>query len=80
MEHAPDFLEGVHATADAERLHRQAARLGAEWLAAPLSGFWTRLASEWAARSVAATNYSTHQADMEAVRALVAQEKAWGAR
>lgn len=77
MEHAPDFLEGVHATADAERLHRQAARLGAEWLATPLAGFWTRLASEWATRSVVATNYSTHQADMEAVRMLVAQEKAW---
>ncbi len=80
MEHAPDFLEGVHATADAERLHRQAARLGAEWLATPLAGFWTRLASEWATRSVVATNYSTHQADMEAVRMLVAQEKAWMAR
>ncbi len=80
MEHAPDFLEGVHATADAERLHRQAARLGAEWLATPLSGFWTRLASEWATRSVATTNYSTHQADMEAVRMLVAQEKAWAVR
>ena len=80
MEHAPDFLEGVHVTADAERLHRQAARLGAEWLAAPLSGFWTRLASEWATRSVATTNYSTHQADMEAMRALVAVEKEWSQR
>lgn len=80
MGHAPDFLDGVHATADAERLHRQAARLGAEWLSAPLSSFWTRLASEWATRSVATTNYSTHQADMEAVRALVAQEKAWAAQ
>ncbi len=80
MEHAPDFLADAHATADAERLHRQAARLGAEWLVTPLSGLWTRLASEWATRNVATTNYSTHQADMEAVRALVAQEKAWAAK
>ena len=64
MEHAPDFLADAHATADAERLHRQAARLGAEWLVTPLSGLWTRLASEWATRNVATTNYSTHQADM----------------
>ena len=82
MGHAADFLaqEQAHATADAERLHRQVARLGAQWLSTPLSGFWTRLASEWATRSVATTNYSTHQADMEAVRALVAQERAWAAR
>lgn len=77
MEQAPDFLEKGHAMPDAERLHRQAARLGAEWLAAPLSGFWTRMATDWANRSVVGTNYSTHQADMEAMRALVAQEKDW---
>lgn len=78
--HTPDFLDGVQATADAERLHRQAARLGAEWIATSLAGFWTQLAEAWATRSVAATNYSTHQADMEAVRALVMQEADWAKR
>lgn len=64
---------------DIRRLHRQASRLGAEWLSLPLADFWTRLAREQAALDVAAGTYSTHQADLEALRTLRRQEANWEA-
>lgn len=72
--------EGDRVDADAERLHRQASRLGAEWLSAPFADFWSKLGNELATRSIVASGYSTHQADMEAIRSLIAQESAWGMR
>ena len=80
MEQGLGIWEGERIDADAERLHRQASRLGAEWMSAPFVDFWSKLGNELATRSIVASGYSTHQADMEAIRQLIAQEAAWGMR
>lgn len=80
IEFAPEAIEGGHAMLEAEQLHRHAARLGAEWFSTALSGVWARLSSDWATLGLNTPNYSAHQAEMEALRVLVAQEAAWSLR
>ena len=65
---------------DAERLHRQAARLGAEWLSGHFIDFWSQLRQQQARIDVATNAYSIHQANLESLHALARMQDAWLAR
>ena len=62
---------------DAERLHRQAARLAAEWMAGQLADFWTTLQRQQAKVDVATSGYSAHQANLGALHLLVSMQPEW---
>ncbi|MDO5610278.1 MAG: DUF1631 family protein [Pseudomonadota bacterium] len=68
------------ANPDSERLHRQASRLAAEWIVLPIGGFWSELLRRQEAQDIQGADYSTHQADLEALRLLVARQDDWQLR
>lgn len=60
-----------------ERLHRQASRQFSLWVSELLKNFWGDLERARQQLDISSVNYSTHQADIEALRLIASRQEDW---